>query len=156
MCRRFPWFSFPDRHGFRTIPAHVIVVGDLDHFANWHFHSGHRLHFARVSQCLGRGIVGAIGELDTGAHVVDPRADKLFLHVVVAFDAHAFELHIFHFAVFARHLHFARHIHHHETTAHDALASGGAFGFLRLGVRVGVHPHFDGVIPVAVQSASSL
>ena len=71
-CRRFPWFSFPGRHGFRTIPGSCDFVGDLDHFTHWHFHSGHGLHFARVSECLARGIVGAIGELDTGAHVVDP------------------------------------------------------------------------------------
>ena len=33
---------------------------------------------------------------------------------------------------------------------------GGAFGFLRLGVWVGVHPQFDRVIPVAVHVRKQL
>ena len=94
--------------------------------------------------------------LDAGAHVVDPRADEFFLHVVIALERHAFELHILHFAVFTGHLHFAGHIHREVAAAHCALSSGGAFGFLRLGVRVGVHPHFDGVIPTAVHVREQL
>src|SRR5262249_27695728 len=129
---------------------HVIFVGQLYHFANWRFHSRHHFHFARVRECLGRRIIRAVGELDTGSHVINPRANKFLLHVVVALDAHSFELDVFHFTGLIGHLHFACHIHHHITTTHNALAAGGAFGFLRFGVRVGVHPHFDGVIPIAI------
>src|SRR5439155_19409491 len=57
---------------FVPFKHHMVVVGDLQFFAYLCFHSGHSLHFARVRECLGRGIVGAFGELDAGAHVIDP------------------------------------------------------------------------------------
>ena len=128
----------------------MIFVGHLYHFADWRFHSGHHFHFLVERERLRRGIVGSFGKLDARAHVIDPRADELFLYVVVALDGHAFELHVFHFAVFAGHLHFAGHIHHKVAAAHYALASRRAFRLLRLRVRVRVHPHLDGVIPAAV------
>ena len=64
----------------------MIVVGDLNYFANWCFHPGHHFDFAGISECLGRGIVGALGKLNAGVHVVDPRANEFFLRVIVAFD----------------------------------------------------------------------
>src|SRR6476646_7857194 len=154
----FAGASVGDFHGFLFLTAavfiplerHVVVVGDLNYFANWCFHSGHHFDFAGISECLGRGIVGAFGKLNAGAHVLDPRAHELLLCVVVSFDTHAFELHILHFAVLARHLHFTRHVHHHVAASHDVLTCSAPFGFLRLGVRIGIHPHFYGKIPIAI------
>src|SRR5438105_10002823 len=134
----------------------MIVVGDFYHLANRHFHSRHGLHFARVSKGLGRRIVGAVRKLNAGAHVVDPRGNELLLYVIIAFDAHPFELHILHFAVFSRHLHLPGHIHYHVTTAHSALADGSALGLLWRRTRVGVHPHLDGKIPIAVEAGEEL
>src|SRR5262249_53309233 len=148
--RDFHGLLFLAAMGLVPLEHHVIFVGELYHFPNRHFHSGHHLDFARVRECLGRGIVRAIGKLDTGSHVIDPRANKFFLHVVVTLGTHAFELHVFHFPGFIGHLHFAGNIHHYETTSHNTLPARSAFGFLRFGVRVGIHPHLDRVIPAAV------
>ena len=130
----------------------MIFVGDLQDFANWRFHSGHHFHFHVERECFGRRIVRAFGELDAGAHVVDPRTHELLLQVIVAFGAHPFKLHVFHFAGFIRHLHFARDIHNNVAAAHDGFARGGAFRLLRRRIGVWVHPEFDGVSPVAVHA----
>ena len=134
----------------------MIVVGDFYRLAHRHFHPGHGLHFARVSKCFRGGIVGAVGKLNAGSHVVDPRGDELLLYVIIAFDAHAFELHLLHFAVFSRHLHLPGHIHYHVTTAHSALADGSALGLLWRRIRVRIHPHLDGKIPIAVEVREEL
>ena len=134
----------------------MIVVGDFNHFANGRFHSRDRFHLGSVGERFRGGIVGALGKFDTGAHVVDPGSDEFLFHVVVAFHAHPFEHHIFHFPVFARHLHFPAHVHHHVTAAHDRFPGGGAFRFLRLGIGIGIHPELDRVIPIAVETGEQL
>ena len=57
---------------FVEVERHMVVVSDPNFFARLRFHSRDGLLFARVSDCLGRGIIRAFGQLDAGAHVVDP------------------------------------------------------------------------------------
>ena len=108
-------FLFLAATGFVPLQTHMVLSGTLITSRTGVFIPGIISISLVISECLGRGIVGALGKLNAGAHVVDPRANEFFLHVVVAFDAHAFELHILHFAVFTRHLHFAGHIHHQRS-----------------------------------------
>src|SRR3954451_15487396 len=55
---------------FVPFKTHMVVVGDLNYLANWCFHSRHHFDFAGIRECLGRGIVGAFGELNASVHVV--------------------------------------------------------------------------------------
>src|SRR4029077_2004839 len=132
--------------------THVVVISDLYHFSDLRFHSRNRLHLGSVGERFCRRIISTLREFNAGAHIVDPRGDELLFHVVVAFHAHAFELHSFHFPVLARHLHVSAYIHHNVAAAHDRFPGRAALRFLRLGVGIGIHPKLDRVIPVAVEA----
>src|SRR5207302_1138782 len=104
----------------------MIFIGDLHRLTDFGFHSGNGLVFGRVSEGFRGRIVVAFREHDASAHIVAPAADKLLFNIVVAVHSRAFESDVFHFAVWARHLHLASHVRHKKAPVHYWFGHGSA------------------------------
>src|SRR6266581_115128 len=123
-----------DFHRFRFLAAAILVplesvmvfIDDLYHFADLLFHPGDGFIFPGVGKRFSGGIVIAFRRHDAGAHFVDPGSDEFLFHIVVAFNPHAFESHVFHFAVRTWHLHLPGHVQDKIASVHHRLPNRGA------------------------------
>ena len=98
-----------------------------EYLADLLLHSGRHFVVGRVGEGLTRGVVGAFGHHDSGAHVIHPGADEFLLRVVVTLRSVAAEIHVRHLSVRTRHIEFSFHVHLDVAAIHDRLACGRAF-----------------------------
>src|SRR5205809_3081588 len=77
----------------------MILVRDLNDFADGHLHSRNRFNFTVISEGFGCRIVGAFGIHDSSAHVINPGRNEFLLYVVVAFERHALKREILDLAI---------------------------------------------------------
>ena len=122
----------------------MVLVRDLNDFANRHLHSRNRFHFASIGEGLGCIIVATFGIQDSRAHVINPGRNEFLFHVVVALNRHALKREILHLAVGARHFHGSGKLAQEETTIHYRFSCNTASGRRRSLAR---SHHFYGVTP---------